>query len=192
MWAGVTIALALGALMTWPVPREALDWQPPFVLSQPWRLWTAAFVHWSPMHLQGNLLACFAVAAFGVAARLPPQATWSWLAAWPLTHAALSMQPLLLHYGGLSGVLHAGVAVTALDLVARTGGRRRAIGWAVLTGVGVKLALERPWIGPTQAVPGWDIAIAPLVHLTGTAAGLVCAAAGLAIARAASNAKAAL
>ena len=26
--------------------------------TQPWRLWTAAFVHWSPLHLQANLLGC--------------------------------------------------------------------------------------------------------------------------------------
>jgi hypothetical protein len=85
--------------------------------------------------------------------------------------------------------LHAGVAVAALDLVVRTGWRRRAIGWAVLGGVGVKLVLERPWIGPTQTVPGWDIAIAPLVHLTGTMAGLLCGAVALVVARAASSAK---
>jgi rhomboid family GlyGly-CTERM serine protease len=182
-WIGLTIALALGALLTWPAPREALDWQPQLALAQPWRCWTAAFVHWSPMHLQANLFGCVAVAAFGVAARLPCHSTWAWLAAWPLTQAALALQPLLLHYGGLSGVLHAGVAVAALDLVLRRAGwRRRGIGWAVLAGLAAKLALERPWAGPTQVVPGWDIAIAPLVHLTGSAAGLLCGAVARAIA----------
>ncbi len=182
-WTSLTLALALGALLAWPAPREALDWQPQFALSQPWRLWTAAFVHWSAMHLQANLFGCVAVAAFGIAARLPRHATWAWLVAWPLTQAGLALQPLLLHYGGLSGVLHAGVAVVALDLVLNPGGRRRTIGWAVLGGMSVKLALERPWAGPTQVVPGWDIAIAPLVHLTGTAAGLLCAAVAVSMAR---------
>jgi len=181
-WASLAIGLALGAMLVWPAPREALDWQPQLALSQPWRLWTAAFVHWSPMHLQANLLGCVAVAAFVVAARVPCHATWSWLVAWPLTQATLALQPLLLHYGGLSGVLHAGVAVTALDLVVQAGWRRRAIGWAVFAGLAIKLASERPWIGPTQVVVGWDIAIAPLVHLTGTAAGLLCGAVALAIA----------
>ena len=146
-------------------------------------MWTAAFVHLSPMHLQANLFGCVAVAAFGIAARLPSHATWSWLVAWPMTQAALALQPLLLHYGGLSGVLHAGVAVTALHLVLRAGRRRRAIGWAVLGGLAAKLVLEQPWAGPTHAVPGWDIAIAPLVHLTGTVAGLSCEAFALVIAR---------
>jgi len=96
--------------------------------------------------------------------------------AWPLTHAALAFQPLLLHYGGLSGVLHAGVAVAALDLVVQPGGRRRTIGWAVFAGLLLKLTQEQPWIGPTQVVAGWDIAIAPLVHVSGTVSGLLCGA----------------
>lgn len=181
-WASLTVGLALGALLVWPAPREALDWQPQFALSQPWRLWTAALVHWSPLHLQANLLGCVAVAAFGVAARLPRHATWSWLVAWPLTQAALALQPRLLHYGGLSGTLHAGVAVAALYLVLQASWRHRAIGWAVLAGLALKLVLEQPWIGPTQVVAGWDIAIAPLVHLTGAVAGLLCGAITLVIA----------
>jgi hypothetical protein len=83
-------------------------------------------------------------------------------------------------------VLHAGVTVAALDLAVRAGLRRRAIGWVVLGGLAVKLVLERPWAGPTQLVPGWDIAIAPLVHLTGTAAGPLCAAVALLAGRPAS------
>ena len=174
-WAGLSVVLALGALALWSVPRESLDWQPALAWSQPWRLWTAAFVHLSPRHLQANLLGCAVVAAFGVVARLPGQATWAWLAAWPLTHAALVLQPMLLHYAGLSGLLHAGVAIAALQLAGRAHFRGRLIGWAVLAGLAAKLALERAWVGPTQAVAGWDIPIAPMAHLTGAAAGLLCA-----------------
>ncbi len=175
-WARFAIGLAFGALVLWPAPRDALDWQPQLALSQPWRIWTAAFVHLSPLHLQVNLLGCAVVAAFGIAAQLPRHATWAWLAAWPLAHAALALQPLLLHYGGLSGVLHAGVAIAALHLAWRERGRRLAVGWAVLVGLGVKLALEGPWLGPTQVSAGWDIPIAPLAHLTGAASGLLCGA----------------
>lgn len=175
-WASLAITLALGALLLWLAPRDALDWQPQLALTQPWRLWTAAFVHWSPRHLQANLLGCAVVAAFGIAAGLPRHATWAWLAAWPLTHAALALQPLLLHYGGLSGVLHAGVAVAALHLAWRARGRPRRIGCAVLAGLAAKLALESPWLGPTQIVPGWDFPVAPLAHLSGAASGLLCGA----------------
>ncbi|MDP1693103.1 MAG: rhombosortase [Burkholderiaceae bacterium] len=173
-WASVAIALALGALALWFAPREAFDWQPGLAVTQPWRLWTAALVHLSPLHLQANLLGCAVVAAFGTVAGVPRRAAWAWLAAWPLTHAALALQPRLLHYGGLSGLLHAGVAVAALHIAWQAPRHHRFIGLAVLVGLGAKLAFEQAWIGPTQAVAGWDIRIAPLAHLTGAAAGLLC------------------
>ncbi len=175
-WALCSLGFALAALLLWTAPREMLDWQAPLAMAQAWRFWTAAFVHWSAQHLLANLLGCAAVAAFGVAAQVPRHVTWAWLVAWPLSHAALALAPQLQHYGGLSGVLHAGVAAAALHLVWRAAGRRRSIGWAVLTGLSVKLLLERPWQGPTQFVPGWDIALAPLAHVTGAASGLLCGA----------------
>lgn len=175
-WAALAAGLALGTVALWTTPGTAIDWQPRLALAEPWRIWSAAFTHLSLLHLQANLLGCAAVAAFGVAARLPRHATWAWLAAWPLTHAALILQPLLNHYSGLSGVLHAGVAVGALHLVWRERGRRQAIGAAVLAGLALKLWLETPWAGPTQAALGWDIPIAPLGHLSGTLSGLVCGA----------------
>ena len=182
-WACLAIGLALGALATWALPRDALDWQPARAFSEPWRLWTAAFVHLSPLHLQANLLGCAVVGAFGVAADLPRNASWAWFLAWPLAHAALALQPLLLpqqlrllNYGGLSGVLHAGVAIAALYVAVRQSGRRRWLGVAVLAGLAAKLVLEQAWAGPTQALAGWDFRVAPLAHLTGSLAGLLCAA----------------
>ena len=175
-WFAVAALLALGAVVLWPVPDASVDWQPQLALSQPWRAWSAAFAHLSPLHLWANLLGCAAVAAFGAAARLPRHASWAWLAAWPLTHAALVAQPQLTHYSGLSGVLHAGVTVGALHLAWRERGQRRAIGWAVMAGVALKLLLETPWAGPTQAASGWDFPIAPLGHLSGAVSGLVCGA----------------
>lgn len=181
-WAGMAVGLALGALSLWYAPREVLDWQAASAWSQPWRLLTAAGVHLSPLHLQANLLGCAVVGMFGVMAGVPRRAAWAWLAAWPLTHAALALNAQLLHYAGLSGVLHAGVAVAALDLACRRDSRQRAIGVAVLAGLAVKLMLERPWLGPAQAVPGWDMPIVPLAHLTGAVAGMLCGAAVQAIA----------
>lgn len=176
-WAALATGLALGSVVLWTAPVTAFDWQPRLTWVEPWRIWSAAFTHLSPWHLQANLLGCAAVAAFGVVARLPRHATWAWLAAWPLTHAALVMQPVLNHYSGLSGVLHAGVAIGALHLVWHERGRRRAIGGAVLAGLALKLLLETPWTGAVHSAPGWDIPLAPMGHVSGALSGLVCGAA---------------
>lgn len=178
-WTGLAALLGLGALIGWWLPRGLLDWQPMHATAQPWRWWTAAFVHWSALHLVANLGGALLVGALGHVARLPQALAWAWFAAWPLTHLALWVQPGLAHYGGLSGVLHAGVAVAAFGLLARGRGIGRAVGVALAAGLLVKIGLEAPWAGPLRQVTGWDIAIAPLAHLSGAAAGALCAALAL-------------
>jgi hypothetical protein len=91
------------------------------------------------------------LAALGWAARLPTAAAAAWLAAWPLLHLGLLLRPALAHYGGLSGVLHAGVAVATLWLVVQARGARRAVGAMVATGLVAKVALERPFGEPWTA-----------------------------------------
>lgn len=188
-WLALCALAAAGSVAAWALPAAWLDWQPALAWRQPWRWWTGAFVHWSPLHLAGNLAGCAVLAAFGAAARLPPRAALAWALAWPLTQGGLLLQPALAHYGGLSGVLHAGVAVAAVQLLCapsaapdRIGApaRRwragpRPIGAAVLGGLVLKLLLERPWAGALMQPAGWDIAVAPLAHATGTAAGTACA-----------------
>lgn len=175
LWPGLAVVLAALAAALWFAPRSGLDWQPTRALAQPWRIWSAAFVHWTPWHLGANLLGCAVVAVFGIAARVPARATAAWLLAWPLSHAALALQPLLTSYGGLSGVLHAGVAIAAWHLLWHETGPRRQIGAAVMAGLLVKLLLEKPWGAPTQTMAGWDFPVAPLAHATGAVAGIACA-----------------
>ena len=153
-----------------------LDWQPALALRQPWRVITAAWVHLSGQHLVGNLVGAVLVAAYGQAAGCGRRAALAWALAWPLSHAALALQPTLLHYGGLSGLMHAGVAVASWQLLRGDRGQRRAVGAAVLAMLALKLLLEAPWQGgPLRHEPGWDIVIAPLAHTTGALAGLLCA-----------------
>lgn len=178
-WLALSAVLAGGALAVAALPlawAEALDWQPARTALQPWRAFTAAFVHLSPLHLAANLGAAALVAAWGWVAAAPRGVAVAWALSWPLGHALLVLQPALQRYAGLSGVLHGGVAAVALWLVLAAEGRRRAIGAVVLAGLGVKLLLERPWGPALQTAPGWDIAVAPLAHATGAAAGLVCTA----------------
>jgi len=174
-WIALAAAFAVAAALAWAAPRAALDWQPALTLAEPWRLWSAAFVHLSALHLLANELGCLVVAAFGAAARVPVAAAWAWFVAWPLGHAALALQPTLTSYGGLSGVLHAGVAIVVWHLLRRERGVRRLLGGIVLAGLAIKVMLERPWAEATRALPAWDFAVAPLAHATGVAAGLACA-----------------
>jgi rhomboid family GlyGly-CTERM serine protease len=181
-WLVLAAVLGTGALACWQnpaLPAAAwLDWQPARLASEPWRAFTAAFVHGSAPHLAANLGALMAVAAFGWAARLPAAAALAWLVAWPLTHLGLLARPDLLFYGGLSGVLHAGVAVAALWLAVQSRGARRVVALATLAGLGVKLLSEQPW-GPTLVADG-TLTVSPWAHAAGALAGLVCTTAVLA------------
>ncbi|MFN0182837.1 MAG: rhombosortase [Aquabacterium sp.] len=189
-WALLAAGLALGALaaaglVAWGDSAESarwrLDWQPALALSQPWRLFTAAWVHWSTWHLAANLAGLALIGALGWRAGCGTRAALAWGLAWPLTHLALLLQPGLAHYGGLSGVLHAGAAVAGWQLlvvrphIGTVGRQRRWVGGLLLLGLAVKLLLEQPWGEPLRRWPGWDIAIAPLAHATGAVAGLLCA-----------------
>jgi rhomboid family GlyGly-CTERM serine protease len=175
-WVGVATLLAACALLGWPIPHEAIDWQPALAVSQPWRAFTAVGVHYSGAHLIGNLAGIALAGVYGVAAMAPTRLAWAWFAAWPLTHLGLLVRPDLLHYGGLSGVVHAGVSAIVVWVLAT--GRTRAQHWVgalVAIGFVAKLLSESPW-GPALRHPeGWDIAVAPVVHATGALAGALCA-----------------
>jgi rhomboid family GlyGly-CTERM serine protease len=174
-WTALAALLGAGSVVAWWLPAAALDWQPAQAWAQPWRAWTAAFVHWSPLHLGANLAGALVVALLGRAARLPAALALSWFAAWPLTQAGLLLRPELARFGGLSGVLHAGVAVAALALLVAARGRARAIGAAIAAGLVLKIVTEEPWGPPLREGGGWDIAVAPLAHATGALAGALCA-----------------
>jgi len=133
-----------GALADSPLAR-ALDWQAALGLREPWRLWTSAWVHWNAAHLLVNLAGVLVVAFVGWRARLDTVATGAWLAAWPLTQLAMAalgadrVAAAMPHYGGLSGVLHAGVIVLGLSLAwprAHAGERAIALPSYVDTGFG--------------------------------------------------------
>lgn len=174
-WLALAALLGGLALAGSLVPRELLDWQPARWASQPWRAFTAAAGHLSAGHLGANLLGLLLVVALGREAGCNGADTAAWALAWPLTHLALLAQPALTHYAGLSGVLHAGVAVAAWRLALLRRGGPRAVGAALLAGLLAKIVWESPWLAPVHHVPGWAIPIAPLAHATGVAAGTLTA-----------------
>lgn len=175
-WIVLAALLVAGALLGLGVLASKWDWQPALAASEPWRAWTAAWVHWSPRHVAANLAGATALAWVGWRAALTRTDALAWALAWPMTHWGLLAQPALLHYGGLSGVLHAGVAVLGWRLW-RRGGTSRRLGLGVMAALAVKLASETPWRGATQTVVGWDFPLAPGAHVSGALAGLLAAAA---------------
>ena len=170
-WLIVAALLALMAALGTGLPPAAIDWQPARVDAEPWRAWTAVGVHYSGLHLAANAGGLAAVAVLGWAARLPRRTAWMWWLAWPLTQLALLLKPDLVHAGGLSGVLHAGVAAVGVHLVAARSGRARHIGIALLLVLTLKVASEAPWGTPLRHPAGWDIAVAPFFHAAGLVVG---------------------
>ncbi len=181
-WGAFGAFLGLAALLAGLTPSGALDWQPLLAFTEPWRAWTSAWVHWSRQHLAANLLACAVVTWFGWGARVPLRCAGAWALAWPLTQLALLLQPTLLHFGGLSGVLHAGVAVVLVELLSRKG-RERLIGAGVSLGLLIKLWQEQPLGAPLRHLAEWDIAVVPFSHLSGALAGALSALLLLGLAR---------
>jgi rhomboid family GlyGly-CTERM serine protease len=178
-WLLLSLGLMAGASLAWglsPAEQAWLAWQPGQAAHQPWRAWTAALLHLSPLHLVGNLAGCALLGLLGLRARLGTAPALAWLAAWPLSQAGLLVQPAIERFVGLSGVLHAGLAVAGLSLLLERRGRERVIGALLLAGLLLKLLLERPLAEPVlREWPGLDIAVAPLAHLSGALAGALCA-----------------
>lgn len=171
-WLLLCAALATTSLLSWPLPHALLDWQPALLAHQPWRTLTAAFVHWTPLHLAANLAGCAVLALLGSRAHLGTRETTAGLIALPLTQLGLLLQPELQHYAGLSGELHALAAIAALTLLTRTG-RDRWVGIGIALGLAVKIALEQP-LGPAlRMTEGFDFAVAPFAHLSGALSGLL-------------------
>ncbi len=175
-WCAVALLLLAGTLISLALSvTRLLEWQPEQAAQQPWRWWSAAFVHYSSLHWVGNLTGLSLTAAFGWVSRVPPRAALAWFLAWPFTHLAfLWAVPELKHYGGLSGVVHAGVAIVIAHLLITGTRGQRAVAATVLAGLLAKIATETPWREAVQHHDGWDIGIAPMAHVTGVVSGVVC------------------
>ena len=263
-WVALAALLCAGAVVVTGVSLDGpgaplaslfalrLDWEPALGLRETWRLWTGAWVHWSVAHLAVNAAGAAVLAFVGWRARLALAATLAWFLAWPLTQACMAavgterLAASMPHYGGLSGVLHAGAIVAGLSLAwppvssrararprpgaapapaeagfasthaspielsritegpwamtesgpatglpgstldqppiaaepAAAGAdddavRARWIGLAIVVGTVVKVTLEAPWHLAPQASDALGIAVAPVAHACGIAAGVL-------------------
>jgi hypothetical protein len=184
---------------------HSLDLQPRLGMAQPWRWLTAAWVHWGTTHMTINIIGAGALAWLGWAARMSRAAALAWLIAWPLTQllllglagmgpdawAALGLPPNVAsalttvptHYGGLSGVLHAGISIVGIWLVLTNHDAKRWAGAALCVTVVGKVAWEAT--RPARTLGSLDdatpITSVTAAHAAGLLAGALCAIVVLAV-----------
>jgi hypothetical protein len=214
-WLALAAALAAAAWLTNTIIRQplgldiasahAVDLQPGLGLAQPWRLLSAAFLHWDTAHLTTNILGAAALALLGWSARMSRAAALAWCLAWPLTHLLLlglggigatalaslglpanvsdALTKVPSHFGGLSGVLHAGASVVAVWLVLTNHDAKRWAGAALLACLVAKVGWES-WhparILGTVADGGLFTSVTA-AHAAGLLAGTLCAVVVLAV-----------
>jgi membrane associated rhomboid family serine protease len=169
----------MASMLVWwggePV-AQALTWRAGETLSQPWTWWTTAWVHIHTPHLVANQLALGALAALAWVFRPDRAATLAWALAWPLSTVALLAWPQVGYSAGLSGVLHAAVAVAGTTLCMQ----RRMVGlryWGggLLSGLVFKLVLEQAWHQPVVWDDAANLSVVRAVHLSGAISGVVLA-----------------
>lgn len=183
-WPALCAALGLASLLVWlagavaGLPTTALAWSATDWAVRPWTLWTAALFHLSGIHLLANLLALGALAVLGRALRAGPAAAVALLAAWPLATLGLIVWPQVAWYGGLSGLVHAAVAV----LWAHAALRRQGwpLSFLLFVALLFKLMAEHAWTTPVAFDPAWGFNVVYAAHLTGALAGVICGLAGAA------------
>lgn len=151
---------------------QALTWRADLWPSQPWTLWTSAWVHLNTPHLIGNQLALGALTAAGWVLRPPLSATLAWALSWPLLQASLDGWPHVGYAVGLSGLLHAGVMVLGLHLLVGAAPQRaRPWGAILVGGLLIKLLIEQGWRQPVVWDPGNEVSVVQAAHLAGAAWG---------------------
>jgi hypothetical protein len=179
-WTGVALLLGLPALLAllpqYPTFTDHWALHPSAGLQQdPLHFWTCAWVHANTRHLAANIAGLALIAGLGWLLRLPPRAALAWGLAWPLTHLALLLDPRLDTYYGLSGVLHAGLSITATTLILNRDDAVKwtsTYGWLLLTGILTKCWLENPDWQALLPRPGLDMNAAPMSHWAGALVGI--------------------
>ncbi|HPK31125.1 MAG TPA: rhomboid family intramembrane serine protease [Ottowia sp.] len=178
-WATACGALALASAAFWLaagsgwlLPQNWI-WHADGWPRAPWTLLTGALVHFQAPHWLGNLLALGAVAVLGAALGATGRDALALLVAWPLGTLALLLWPEVGGYWGLSGPIHAGVAVLALRALREPG--TRWLGRLLMAGLVFKLGLEAGWANPVGFNDAWGFNVVYAAHLTGAAAGLATA-----------------
>lgn len=148
---------------------DALTWRADNWLQQPWTLWTSPWVHMNTPQLIGNQVALGALAAFAWTIRPTLACALAWLLAWPLMQISLLLWPQIGYAVGLSGLLHAGAMVLAVQLVLKRIAVPKARRWGALLALALlaKLVLEGGWSYPVVWDAGSNMSVVQAAHLAG-------------------------
>lgn len=148
---------------------DALTWRADNWLQQPWTLWTSPWVHMNTPQLIGNQVALGALAAFAWTIRPTLACALAWLLAWPLMQISLLLWPQIGYAVGLSGLLHAGAMVLAVQLLLKRIAVPKARRWGGLLALALlaKLVLEGGWSHPVVWDAGSNMSVVQAAHLAG-------------------------
>lgn len=180
LWLSLCVLHAVASMLVWWMGERlaawmiwrADDWD-----DRPWSLWTSAWVHMNTQHLISNQLAVGALAAMAWVLKPGLRASLAWLLTWPVIPLVLPYWPHIGYYAGLSGLIHAAVAVVGVYLVAgrTTVPMARRWGGMLLLGLVTKLLIERAWHWPVVWSDNLGISVVQASHLVGSMAGAVAA-----------------
>lgn len=151
---------------------DALEYRQAVAFSQPWRLFTAHFVHLTLLHAALNAVALLLLARlFGD--RLRPAAFFGILFGAPfvISLAFRGLLPELHWYRGLSDVLHAIYFAGCVVWIAKAKDRERWLAIAALLAGLVKVLVEQPWRAGFPVHEVLKIAVVPQAHLIGAVVG---------------------
>ena len=179
LWLSLCLLHAVASMLVWwggAAVARAFTWHADNWWQHPWTLWTTPWVHINTPHLIGNQLAVGALAAMAWLVRPNAVASVAWLLAWPTLTLLLPLWPHIGYAVGLSGLIHAAVAVVAVHLLLcqdKWVPNSRRWGGLLAFGLCAKLGLEQGWHWPVVWSSSADMSVVQAAHLTGAVAGAV-------------------
>lgn len=180
-WAALIGAALIVLLQRFDSAGAALEYRRALLAEQPWRLFTAHFVHVNWEHALVNAAAWWLVARlFGPDLDLRRQLITLGAGAVAIGGGLAALHPTIAWYRGFSGVLHAlyfaGATCWLANALARPDTRTARGLWlpiALAAGGWIKVALEQPAGSATPYVDWLGAATVPQAHLLGAIAGTV-------------------
>src|SRR5262245_9619741 len=175
----VILVLLQAAGAAWPPLGPALEYRQSTLAAQPWRLFTAHWVHINWPHVLINAAGWFIVARL-FAQELTPirQLLVVLVAGVAISSGLMFGYPRIEWYRGFSGVLHglffAGATTWVVQTLARPDTRTLARLWlpsALALGGWVKVLMEQPGREATPYAAWLDASTVPQAHLLGAACG---------------------